>query len=141
MRLLFPLLAGLLAQPLNAYLELLEGTTAFNYATAKARCGSVLGGELAKIDTQADYDQAMGFILATTLGNKQAWIGLDDIATEGVFVYTEDGSVVGAFQVRLFLFASHVRTRYHQNNSLLLLWMDFCLQFTLIYTFGDLCSV
>jgi hypothetical protein len=57
---------------------------------------------LAKIATQAEYDEAAGLIEETSLPSKQAWIGLNDIEVENTFRFVEDNSVLGAFQVSLY---------------------------------------
>jgi hypothetical protein len=64
-----------------------------------SQCAKQLGGVLAKISTQAEYDEAAGFIATSAAGSKQAWIGLNDIGSEGTFHFVEDNSVLGAFQV------------------------------------------
>jgi hypothetical protein len=78
--------------------SLLEDAVPFIYSAAKVRCESLMNGVLAKIDNQADYDAVASLIEATSYANKQAWIGLNDITTEGTFVYVEDDSVLGSFQ-------------------------------------------
>jgi hypothetical protein len=83
----------------NTYrFELLEDAVPFIYAAAKIRCESLLNGALSKIETQGDYDTVASMIAASSFSNKQAWIGVNDIATEGVFVYTEDDAPLGPFQ-------------------------------------------
>jgi hypothetical protein len=85
-------------------LEILEDADPFIYAAAKARCESVLNGMLAKIDNQGDYDEVAAMIAASSFANKQAWIGLNDLDVEGTFRYVEDDSVLGAFQVGLYIY-------------------------------------
>jgi hypothetical protein len=59
---------------------------------------------LAKISTQAEYDEVAAMIAETTgLTSKQAWIGLNDIGSEGTFHFVEDDSELGVFQVACFL--------------------------------------
>jgi hypothetical protein len=68
------------------------------YSAAKFRCETLMNGVLAKIDNHADYDEVAAMISAASYPIKQAWIGLNDISTEGTFRYVEDDSALGDFQ-------------------------------------------
>jgi hypothetical protein len=85
----------------NDHLEILSNGEQFTQAAARARCGSQLGGVLAKIASQTDYDITVALMNAYAFTNKQAWIGLNDLAEEGTFRYVEDDSLLGAFQVSI----------------------------------------
>jgi hypothetical protein len=76
---------------------------AFIYSAAKYQCGKQLGGVLAKISSQAEYDEAAGLIAASAAASKQAWIGLNDIDVENTFRFVEDNSMLGAFHVGVYL--------------------------------------
>jgi hypothetical protein len=72
------------------------------------QCGKQLGGVLAKISTQAEYDEAAVLIAASAAASKQAWIGLNDIDLEDTFRFVEDNSVLGAFQVSGYTRIAHI---------------------------------
>jgi hypothetical protein len=74
------------------HLEILVDGTPFIYAAAKVRCGTLLGGVLAKLDTLGDYELAKTLIAQYAFPNKQAWIGLNDLAQEGTFRWVETPS-------------------------------------------------
>jgi hypothetical protein len=89
--------------PLDTHLALLTSVEPIVYSAAKYQCGKRLGGLLAKISTQAEYDEAAILISASAAASKQAWIGLNDIDAEMTFRFVEDNSVLGEFQVRTTL--------------------------------------
>jgi hypothetical protein len=95
------------APPLDTHLALLTSEVSFIYSAAKSRCGRLLGGVLAKISNQAEYDEVAELIAASTAASKQAWIGLNDIDVEKTFRFVEDNSVLGGFQVSVYIFMLH----------------------------------
>jgi hypothetical protein len=92
------------APPLDTHLTLLTSEVPFIYSAAKFRCGRLLGGVLAKISNQAEYDVVAGLIATSAAASKQAWIGLNDIDVENTFRFVEDNSVPGAFQVSVYVY-------------------------------------
>jgi hypothetical protein len=99
--------AGLPPPESDSELVLYEDNLAFSYAEAKARCTSEMGGVLAKIAYQADYDTVAGLIAANSYTNKQAWIGLNDLDVEGEFRWVEDDSELGKLKIIFFFFSSY----------------------------------
>jgi hypothetical protein len=101
---------------LDTHLALLTSVEPIVYSAAKYQCGKQLGGVLAKISTQADYDEAAVLIAASEAASKQAWIGLNDIDVEKTFRFVEDNSVLGSFQVSILRFYLYPIMRRQDYN-------------------------